>query len=79
MAKKRKLVGEDNIASEFGVNVSGVSRRAKKYGWIQDKSLEVQQRTNAALIAQQERNTPTREDVNVAVMSNVQVIQRIYL
>lgn len=63
------------IAAEYGVDVSGVSRRAKKHGWIQDKSFEVQQRTNAALVAQQDRNTPTREDIDVAVMSNVQVIR----
>jgi hypothetical protein len=62
------------IADEYGVNVSNISRRAKRDGWVQDKSDEIRQRTNASLAAQQERNTPTREDIEVAVQTNRQVI-----
>lgn len=64
------------LADEFGVNVSNISRRAKKYEWVQDKSEEVRQRTNATLVAQQGRNTPTPEDVEVAVRTNVEVVRQ---
>lgn len=88
MGKKRKQVDWDRIetayrlgqksmrtlADEFKVNVSNISRRAKKYKWVQDKSEEVRQRTNAALVAQRERNTPTKEDVEISVQTNIKVI-----
>ena len=64
------------IAEEFGVNASNISRRAKKEEWVQDKSEEVRQRTNATLIAQRECNTPTREDIDVAVKTNIAIITR---
>jgi len=63
------------LASEFDVNVSNISRRSKKYKWVQDKSDEVRQRTNAALVAQQGRNTPTREDVETQVQTNLEVVR----
>jgi len=63
------------IADEYGPNASNISRRAKKHGWVQDKSEEVRDKTSATLIAQQERNTPTREDIEKAVQTNVQVIR----
>lgn len=62
------------LATEFGVNVSSISRRAKKYGWVQDKTQEVRQRTKAALVAQQGRNTPTREDVEAQVQTNLIIL-----
>ena len=62
------------LAEEFGPNVSNISRRAKKEGWVQDKTDEVRQRTNATLLAQQQRNTPTEDDIETAVRTNVEVI-----
>lgn len=62
------------LATEFEVNVSNISRRAKKEGWIQDKSQEIKQRTNAALVAQRGRNTPTQEDIDKAVGTNIEIV-----
>lgn len=62
------------LASEYNINVSNISRRVKKYNWVQDKSDEIRQRTHAALVAQQGRNTPTGEDIETQVQSNLSVI-----
>lgn len=62
------------IAGEHGLNASTISRRAKKKGWVQDKSQEVRERTSAAIISQQ-GNTPTRNDIDVAVKTNIDVIR----
>lgn len=63
------------LADKHQVNVSNISRRAKKEKWIQDKSEEVRQKTKATLLAQQQRNTPTKEDIETAVQTNIQVIR----
>jgi hypothetical protein len=63
------------LADKHQVNVSNISRRAKKEKWIQDKSEEVRQKTKATLLAQQHRNTPTKEDIETAVQTNIQVIR----
>lgn len=67
------------IGAEFKCAHTSIIRKAKKEGWVQDKSKEVRQRTKAALVAHQregtkERTTPTREDVDRAVQTNVEVI-----
>ena len=69
------------IATEFKVTPAGVCKRAKKEGWIQDKSDEVRQRTQAALLTggvnktvNREVNAPTPEDVDRAVETNVAVV-----
>lgn len=61
------------LAVEYNVNVSNISRRAKKYLWSQDKSDEIRQRTQAAIVAS-DRNIPTPQDIDVAVQTNKQVI-----
>ncbi len=62
------------LASEYNIHVSNISRRVKKYNWVQDKSDEVRKRTNAAIVAQQGRNTPTQEDVETQVQTNLSVL-----
>lgn len=76
------------LSEKHGVSASSISRRATKYGWVQDASQEVRERTRAALLVQAddcntdcnsvavERNTPTREDIAVAVQTNIEVISR---
>lgn len=67
------------LSEEFGPNISNISRHAKKHGWVQDKSKEVRQRTNATLIAQQKRNNEA--GIKAAVQTNIEVItgQRVRL
>lgn len=60
------------LSRQHGVNASTISRRAAKEGWVRDVSGEVRARTNSALVSQQ--STPTEEDVNLAVQTNVQVV-----
>jgi hypothetical protein len=67
------------IAEEFGVSHVAIVKRAKKEQWVQDKSKEVREKTKAGLLGYQEGVTkkvtnPTREDIEVAVQTNIQVI-----
>ena len=64
------------LSGEFGPDISVISRRAKKEGWIQDKTEEIRARTRAALATQQESNAALRIAVDVAVSANIEVIQR---
>ncbi len=75
------------LASKYETTPSTISRRAKRDGWVQDASAEVRERTRAALLVNEERNTerntvaskrntPTQADIEVAVQTNVQVISR---
>lgn len=68
------------LSTEFGPSPGAISKRAKKYGWTQDKTKEVLQKTRAALLKETppgntEGNTPTREDIDRAVQSNIEVIR----
>ena len=68
------------IASEFNVTHVSILRHAKKCEWIQDKSEEIKQKTKAALLkvpleSTSESTTPTHEDINKAVQTNVEVIR----
>lgn len=68
------------LSSEFGPTPGAISKRSKKYGWVQDRSKEVRQKTNAALLKETptgntQGNTPTPEDVERAVQTNVHVIK----
>jgi len=65
------------LSTEYGIHSSNICRRAKKWGWTQDKSDEVRRRTNAALLAQRKkkRNNPTEADLDLAVSTNVKVIK----
>ena len=64
-----------NLAEQHNINASTISRRSKKFKWVQDKSKEIRQRTNATLITQQYNNTPTPEDIEVAVKTNVKIVE----
>lgn len=76
------------LAEKHGTTASTISRRAAKFGWVQDASQEVRERTRAALLVTAEegegacntvasaRNTPTREDIDVAVQTNLVVMGR---
>ena len=74
------------IGAEHGISHTAVQKRAKKYGWVQDKSSEVLEKTRAALLAQNKVSTqevskkpspvaaPTENDINIAVETNVAII-----
>lgn len=73
------------LCEKYGANPGNASRKAKLNGWVQDASQEVRERTRAALITAEnpkdntvvsQNNTPTREDVEVAVQTNLAVIKR---
>jgi hypothetical protein len=68
------------LSAEFGPAPGTISKRAKKYRWVQDKSAEVRQKTQAALIKETvgntDGNTPTPEDVERAVKTNVEVVRQ---
>jgi len=64
----------------FGCSHTSITRKAKKKGWVQDKTAVVQQKTKAALLHQNDctndcTKTPTLEDIEVAVRTNVEVIR----
>lgn len=74
------------LGDQYGIAPSTITRKAKKEGWIQDKTDEVRQRTKAGLLRRNtERNTPrntpkkcntpTREDIEIAVQTNIEVIR----
>ena len=68
------------IASIFGITAGAISKKAKKQNWYQDKTKEVQQKTKAALLKETsdgntDGNTPSREDVDKAVQTNIEVIR----
>lgn len=68
------------IARRNGIAASSITRRAARDGWVRDLTDEVRRRTRAELLrnapsATPERNTPTREDVDVAVKTNVQLVR----
>lgn len=68
------------IARQHEINPSSIIRRAERDGWARDLSDEVRAKTRAALLrntpsATPERNTPTREDIALAVQTNVQLVR----
>lgn len=72
------------LSLQFGPDAATISRRARKDGWVQDKSVEVRERTRAALMlsataernAQHNHSTPTQHDIAVAVQTNVELIHK---
>ena len=65
------------LSAEFGPGVSTISERAKRHNWVQDKSEEVKRKTNAALTnTNNNPNTPTPEDIERAVKTNVEVVRQ---
>ncbi|MCM2317807.1 MAG: hypothetical protein NDI93_00575 [Pseudomonas sp.] len=74
------------LAEKHGCTAAAISKKAKACGWVQDASQEVRERTRAAMLVQPRGegvnavnsavNTPTREDIEVAVQTNLAVISR---
>jgi len=69
------------IARRHGIAPSSITRKAEKLGWARDLTEEVRAKTRAALLrntdnATPPRNTPSREDVNVAVQTNVELVRQ---
>lgn len=67
------------LAAEFNTTPGAISKKSKKLQWVQDKSDEIRKRTQAALLKETPKetfigNSPTREDVNNAVQTNLSVI-----
>lgn len=68
------------IARRFDVSHTSITRKAEKLGWMRDLSDEIRAKTQAALLrttpdAPRERTTPTRDDIAVAVQTNVALIR----
>jgi len=78
------------IADEFNCVHTTIIRRAKREGWVQDKAGEVRQKTSAALLVapalvqnqsgakkmvREKCTTPTHDDIQKAVLTNVEVIR----
>lgn len=76
------------LAEKFGCTAAAISKKAKEKGWVRDATNEVRERTRAALLVEPRKeegkvnsvnttvNTPTQEDIEVAVQTNLQVIGR---
>lgn len=77
------------LATKHGCTAAAISKKAKEKGWVRDATTEVRERTRAALLTEPRKNneggvngvntavnTPTQEDIEVAVQTNLQVISR---
>lgn len=67
------------LASEFGVSISQIGRRAKKEGWVADKREEVATVTNSLLIQNASGNanpnaTPSELEIKAAAQTNADVV-----
>jgi hypothetical protein len=67
------------LGAEYGVDPSGIGKRAKKYGWVQDKRQEVEQTTNSLLIQAASgrcdpNSTPNPTEIKVAAHAAADVV-----
>lgn len=67
------------LGAEFDVDHSSIGRRAKKFGWVVDKSAEVEAVTQSLLIQNASGNanpnaTPTQLEIKVAAQINAEVV-----
>lgn len=67
------------LAGEFKVAVSSITRRAKSHGWVMDKSKDVEATTNSLLIQNASGNanpnaTPSAAEIKVAAQTNANVV-----
>lgn len=67
------------LGAEYGVDPSGIGKRAKKYGWVQDKRQEVEQTTNSLLIQaasgrSDPNSTPSPTEIKVAAQAAADVV-----
>lgn len=76
------------LAEKHGCTAAAISKKSKEKAWVRDATAEVRERTRAALLTEPRKaggkvngvnatvNTPTQEDIEVAVQTNLQVISR---
>lgn len=67
------------LAEKHGVDKSGLNRKIKQDGWVQDLSVEVRERTRAALLKterEEKTSAATPRDIEIAVQTNVAVVTR---
>lgn len=67
------------IASDFGIQTSTISRRAKKEDWVQDKAPEVAARARAVLLMSNTEKakanaTPTQLEIEAAAEVRISVV-----
>jgi len=67
------------LSDKFGPGRATISKRAKRKGWVKDKTAEINTKTKAALVngnsnGNSNGNTPTPEDIEVQVATNVSII-----
>lgn len=67
------------IAVEFKVQPSAISRKAKAEGWIQDKKKEVDDLSRAQLLVSNREKatlkaTPTKEDIEIAATTRTNIV-----
>lgn len=67
------------LAHEYGTHASTISRRAQKYGWVQDKTEEVDATTKSLLIQAASGNanpnaTPSALEIKAAAQTNADVV-----
>lgn len=65
------------IASKYGLSHSLILKNAKKYGWTRNLIKQVNALTNEGLLSgkgDQVVTSPTREDIEAAALTNIQVI-----
>lgn len=80
--EKQYRLGKKTLAQlgeEYGVSHTSISRKAKKHGWIQDKSEEVNTIANALLTQSLVHNAPKNAqpsafDVQVAAQTQANVV-----
>lgn len=77
------------LATKHDCTAAAISKKAKEKGWVRDATAEVRERTRAALLTEPRKkseggvngvnaavNTPTHADIETAVQTNLQVINR---
>lgn len=67
------------IAADFSIQTSTISRRAKKEGWVQDKAPEVSARAKAVLLISNTEKananaTPTQAEIEAAAEVRISVV-----
>lgn len=67
------------ISDKYGVSHCSIIKNAKKYGWTRNLCKQVNDLTQLGLISANSNHlvtTPTREDIEQAALTNIQVINR---
>lgn len=81
--RKYRLGGVSNsvLAAEYGVEVSSIGRRAKKFGWVANKKEEVDTTRESLLIQSALGNanpnaTPNATEIKAAALQGADVVKR---